>query len=157
MKKLVLLAAISSFFYACQSNNDKETEDALKGKLSTDLVENPRSAENMNASNLASLGHLQFDDTLHDFGTMKEGEMAEFEFTYTNTGKKAIIINEAKGSCGCTVPEYNSSPLQPDEKSKMKVTFNSQGKHGFNEKTVTITTNGNPSTYVLKILATVNN
>jgi hypothetical protein len=39
----------------------------------------------------------------------------------------------------------------------MKVTFNSQGKHGFNEKTVSITTNGNPSTYTLKILATVNN
>jgi hypothetical protein len=156
MKKLVLLAAISSFFYACQSDSDKATEDALKGKLSTDLVENPRSAENMNVSNLASLGHLQFDDTLHDFGMMKEGEKAEYEFTYSNTGKKAIIINEAKGSCGCTVPEYSSAPLQPGEKSKMKVTFNSQGKNGFNEKTVSITTNGNPSVYTLKILAIVN-
>jgi uncharacterized cupredoxin-like copper-binding protein len=156
MKKLILLATASSFFYACQSD-DPKTEDILKGKLSADLVENPRSAENMNASKLANLGHLQFEDTLHDFGTMKEGEMAEYEFNYSNTGKKAIIINEAKGSCGCTVPEYNSSPLQPGEKSKMKVTFNSQGKRGFNEKTVTITTNGNPSTYTLKILATVNN
>jgi hypothetical protein len=156
MKKLILLATVSSFFYACQSD-DPKTEDILKGKLSADLVENPRSAENMNASKLASLGHLQFEDTLHDFGNMKEGEMAEYEFNYSNTGKKAIIINEAKGSCGCTVPEFNSSPLQPGEKSKMKVTFNSQGKRGFNEKTVTITTNGNPSTYTLKILATVNN
>jgi len=156
MKKLILLATASSFFYACQSDVPK-TEDILKGKLSADLVENPRSAENMNASKLASLGHLQFEDTLHDFGNMKEGEMAEYEFNYSNTGKKAIIINEAKGSCGCTVPEYNSSPLQPGEKSKMKVTFNSQGKRGFNEKTVTITTNGNPSTYTLKILAIVNN
>ena len=156
MKKLILLATASSFFYACQSD-DPKTEDILKGKLSADLVENPRSAEKMNASRLASLGHLQFEDTLHDFGTMKEGEMAEYEFNYSNTGKKAIIINEAKGTCGCTVPEYNSSPLQPGEKSKMKVTFNSQGKRGFNEKTVSITTNGNPSTYTLKILATVNN
>lgn len=156
MKKLVLLFAISSFIYSCQSAEEKATEEVLKGKLSTDLVENPRTADNTNTNDLANLGHLQFDDTLHDFGTMKEGEKVEYEFSYSNTGKKAIIINEAKGSCGCTVPEFSTEPLQAGGQSKMKVTFNSQGKSGYNEKTVSITTNGNPSVYTLKILATVN-
>lgn len=156
MKKLVSIFTISLFIFSCQSEEEKAIDNELSNRLPTNLVENPRSANNSDSSSLAELGHLVFSDTLHDFGNMKEGEIVEYNFEYTNTGKKDIIISEAKGSCGCTVPEFSKTPLKSGEKTSMKVTFNSQGKHGFNEKTVTITTNGNPSVYTLKINATVN-
>ena len=49
---------------------------------------------------------MSFDKTLHDFGTIQEGETVETTFTFTNSGKSDLIIVDARGSCGCTVPEY---------------------------------------------------
>lgn len=143
---------LTSMLFACNNT----TEDAsLEGKLSTDLVNNPRTADNLTPTDLANLGKLLFNDTLHDFGKIKEGEVVEYEFSYTNIGKKDLIINSAKGSCGCTVPAYPETPIKAGEKATMKVTFNSRGKKGYNEKTVTVSTNGNPAEYILKIQATV--
>ena len=78
--------------FACNNT----TEDAsLEGKLSTDLVNNPRTADNLTPTDLANLGKLLFNDTLHDFGKIKEGEVVEYEFSYTNIGKKDLIINSS--------------------------------------------------------------
>jgi hypothetical protein len=105
---------------------------------------------------LNDIGSMSFTDTLHDFGRMKEGEIVVYEFSFTNKGKRDLLINEAKGSCGCTVPDYPKEPIKPGEQNSIKVTFNSQGKKGYNEKTVMVITNGNPSILNLTILAEVN-
>ena len=84
---------------------------------------------------------MEFTDTVHDFGTIHEREIVEYEFSFTNNGKTPLIINSAIGSCGCTVPSYPHDPLEPGKSGVMKVTFNSAGKSGHQEKSVTIHTN----------------
>ena len=62
---------------------------------------------------------MTFDRTIHDFGTIQEGERVETLFTFTNTGKSDLVIVDARGSCGCTVPEYpKNTPIAPGAKDK---------------------------------------
>ena len=144
---------ISLLVVAC--NNTAPVTEAPAGSLSTDLVKNPRSLTSSDSSLLSTLGTLVFDDTVHDFGRIKAGEMVTTDFTMTNTGKQDIIIYEAKAACGCTIPEYPDAPLKPGASQTISVRFNSEGKTGYNDKTVLVHTNGKPAVYTLHILAEV--
>lgn len=98
---------------------------------------------------------FKFDVEEYNFGTIKAGETVTYEFNFTNTGNEPLIISEAHGSCGCTVPDYPKEPINKSQKSKIKVTFNSSGKMGMQDKTVTINSNAAQSPMVLHIKGTV--
>jgi hypothetical protein len=82
---------------------------------------------------------MKFDEMEYNFGTIKQGESVTHEFRFKNTGKEPLLINNAVGSCGCTVPDYPKEPIKPNTSGVIKVTFNSAGKSGPQDKTVTIT------------------
>lgn len=89
---------------------------------------------------------ISFDKLTNDLGTFSEANpVQKCTFTFTNTGDKPLIINQAVASCGCTVPQYTKSPIKPGEKGTITVTYNGKGKFpGHFKKTVTIRTNGVP-------------
>lgn len=89
---------------------------------------------------------ISFDKTTHNFGTFNEADGPQkCVFIFTNTGSAPLIINQAVASCGCTVPSYTKTPVQPGEKGELKVTYNGRGKFpGHFKKTITVYTNGNP-------------
>lgn len=153
MKKYILFTLLSvSVFTACKENKPKQEENTDdKGLLSTDLVNNPRTANGNNAEEIANMPTMDFQDTLYDFGSIKEGDVVSHDFAFTNNGKNPLIITGAKGSCGCTAPEYPSEPIPPGKSSIMKVQFNSSGKEGHQEKSVSITTNSNRGVHMLYI------
>ena len=76
-------------------------------------------------------------------------------FTFTNTGKEPLIITSAAGSCGCTVPEWPKEPIKKGDKGTVKVTFNSAGKMGMQDKTVTIQSNAKTNPKVIHIKGNV--
>ncbi len=82
---------------------------------------------------------MKFEELDHNFGTIKQGESVTHIFKFKNDGKEPLIINTAVGSCGCTVPEYPKEPIRPNGAGEIKVTFNSTGKSGPQDKTITIT------------------
>jgi hypothetical protein len=98
---------------------------------------------------------MKFDKEEYSFGTIKQGDKVEYAFEFVNTGKEPLIITEAHGSCGCTVPEWPKQPLKKGEKGTIKVTFNSAGKVGMQDKTVTITSNAADSPKILHIKGNV--
>src|SRR5690606_13667437 len=128
MKKIVFGLFVLSLAACGEQNNDAKQED--NGLMSTDYVNNPRSATGTDEKALEQMAQMTFADTMHNFGTMHEGESAEYDFEFTNTGKEPLIISHAAGSCGCTVPDYPREPIQPGQKAVMKVKFNSAGKSG---------------------------
>jgi hypothetical protein len=158
MKKLQLFSFViccSILFLACSENTTKQTDqEATPGKLSTDLVHNPGSLQEDTNSSL-DVAIMTFTDTVHDFGRIKEGEIVQYDFNFKNTGKRNLIINDAKGSCGCTIPKYPTEPIQAGAQNIIHVTFDSKGKKGYNEKGVVVITNGKPSVSNLTILAEV--
>ena len=87
---------------------------------------------------------IKFDKTTHNFGKFSESSpVVTCTFTFTNTGDKPLIINQAVASCGCTVPEYTKDPIQPGDKGTIKVTYNGTGKFpGHFKKSITVRTNG---------------
>jgi hypothetical protein len=87
---------------------------------------------------------IKFDKTTHNFGTFSESEpKVTCSFSFTNIGEQPLMINQAIASCGCTVPEYTKTPIQPGEKGQIKVTYNGTGKFpGHFKKSITIRTNG---------------
>ncbi len=104
---------------------------------------------------MPELTAIKFDRTIHDFGKIYEGELVRTVFRFENTGKNPLIISNAQGSCGCTVPKWPQHPVPPGGMDEIAVEFNSAGKMGQNEKTVTVTSNTNPATIVLTVKATV--
>ena len=98
---------------------------------------------------------VKLDKEVHDFGTINEGDKVETEFIVTNGGEVDLIISDAKGSCGCTVPEPPKEPIKPGASAPIKVTFDSNGKPGAQKKTVTLTTNTEKGYETFEIKANV--
>jgi len=99
---------------------------------------------------------VNFEKMEHDFGTIEQNTTNPYTFTFTNTGDKPLIISDAKGSCGCTVPEYPKQPVMPGETGEIKVVYSPGQQKNMQTKTVTITANTEPATTVLRIKANVN-
>jgi len=99
----------------------------------------------------ATAATMEFEETSWDFGTIEQGEKVEHVFNFTNTSSNPLTINNARGSCGCTVPEWPKEPIAPGATSQIKVKFDSKGKKGANKKNVTITANTIPQNTILTI------
>ena len=92
---------------------------------------------------------------LYDFGTLTEGDTVEHTFAFTNTGEFPLIINNVTASCGCTTPDWPREPVAPGSKSSVRVRFNSRGKMGEQNKTITIFANTEPAMTDLQFKALV--
>ncbi len=84
---------------------------------------------------------IEFNETSHDFGDLKEGEIVECSFRFKNTGKAPLLIKDVVPDCGCTVPEFDKEPILPGEESKIKIVFNSAGFRNNIYKTIDVETN----------------
>ena len=99
---------------------------------------------------------MSFPEAEFDFGTVTSGEKVEHAYKFTNTGTEPLIISDAKGSCGCTVPEWPKEPIAPGESSQIMVRFDSSNKSGNQSKRVTLTANTSPAQTFLTIKGQVN-
>lgn len=84
---------------------------------------------------------IEFEQKLFDFGVISQGDTIFHTFTFKNNGTAPLSILSARGSCGCTVPSYSKTPVAPGQSGKVDVKFNSAGKLGGQNKTVTLITN----------------
>ncbi|MAW16203.1 MAG: DUF1573 domain-containing protein [Flavobacteriaceae bacterium] len=101
---------------------------------------------------IVDLPVMTFDRTEHNFGTINEGDIVETSFVFTNTGNSDLMISDARGSCGCTVPEYpKNTPIAPGETRDIKVKFDSANKPGNQTKTVTLTNNTERGRDIIRI------
>jgi len=98
---------------------------------------------------------IQFAQMEHSFGTIDQDSENTHVFEFTNTGDNPLIIQNAQGSCGCTVPEYPKEPIAPGATGEIKVVYKPGKQKGNQTKTVTITANTDPITTQLKIGAEV--
>jgi hypothetical protein len=98
---------------------------------------------------------IKFDKLVHDFGVINEGDVVKTKFIVTNEGTVDLIISDAKGSCGCTVPEPPNEPIKPGASAPILVSFDSNGKPGAQKKTVTLVTNTKTGMETLEIKANV--
>lgn len=85
---------------------------------------------------------IKFEKTTHDFGKFRESQKQQVEFTFTNTGDKSLVIQQAFSSCGCTVAKFTKDPIEPGQKGSVTVTYNGKGKFpGHFKKPITVRSN----------------
>ncbi|MCS7074229.1 MAG: DUF1573 domain-containing protein [Bacteroidia bacterium] len=94
---------------------------------------------------------LTFESETFDFGKVNQGEVVKHTFKFKNTGKADLQIQNAQASCGCTVPNWPKDPIKPGGTGTIEVSFNTAGKSNYQNKTVTITSNAEPSTKILYV------
>jgi hypothetical protein len=140
MKKLFLCTIVAGLlFTACNQSSQNATAAVAD-------------AGNVSATNAPV---MKFEKETHDFGKIKEGDKVTYEFRFTNTGKSPLIIKDAIATCGCTKPEWPKSPIQPGADGAIKVTFNSTGKMGLQDKQITITGNTVPAQSMVHLIGEV--
>ncbi len=144
------MAATAIGFTACKSDN-KGADEAI----SPSVVNNPASADQGNKNEPDAIPVFSFEKDNHEFGVIQQGEKVSYAFKFTNSGKAPLVISSASATCGCTVPEYTKTPVQPGESGFINVTFDSEGKSGMTSKTVTLIANTIPNTKVLTISADI--
>jgi hypothetical protein len=147
MKKILLSAIVLSGLLAVSCDN---AASKIKSGDTTSSTENNSAAvgdfETSNSGEEASLNtngalpDFKFEEENHNFGAIEEGVIAKHDFTFTNTGDAPLIITNASGSCGCTVPSWPKEPIAPGETGTIHVEFNSNNRTGNQTKTVTLQT-----------------
>ena len=127
------------------------TDAATTAGEATATTEQPQQVANPNVASAeevvpaANTAVMSFKETEYDFGTIKQGEVVNHTFQFTNTGKTPLIIESASASCGCTAPDWTKTPVAPGQTGEVKVEFNSTGKFGQQSPTVTIRANTEPN------------
>ncbi|MCB0519132.1 MAG: DUF1573 domain-containing protein [Lewinellaceae bacterium] len=152
-----------AFLASCQSDGarDQAVQAAAgsEGTAATDPSATPAApgqvAPTPNAAEPAApvgpTTSIQFPETEFNFGKVKAGEKVRHEYKFKNTGKEPLIISNAKGSCGCTVPEWPKEPIPVGGEGSIMVQFDSKGKSGNQTKQVTITANTDPPQSIIYI------
>jgi hypothetical protein len=159
VKSALAIALMAFVLGACGSDKDAEKRIAeLENKLTQ--LESGKTTPAAEAvvpeeKPEGPIPAFTFEGTDHDFGTINEGDVVKHTFKFTNTGDAPLIIQSAKGSCGCTVPTWSKEPIPVGGSGEIVAEFNSKGKPNIQNKTVTVTANTWPKQSTLRIKAMV--
>ncbi len=102
------------------------------------------SASSSPKKNVSNGPRIKFESDKLDFGTIKEDSVVEKTFAFKNVGNADLVVINAIGSCGCTIPTYPNTPIRPGDKGNIVVKFTAKNKFGPQKPTVTVTTNATP-------------
>ncbi|HNR19424.1 MAG: DUF1573 domain-containing protein [Bacteroidetes bacterium] len=143
MKRIIYLVALfSSTAFATFAQEAKPTVAPVPAKTETEAKPNPNAAE------------ISFEKEVHDFGTVPFDGNGNYDFKFTNTGKEPLVITNAAGSCGCTVPKWPKEPILKGQSGVINVHYDTKRSGPFT-KTVTITSNAKTASKVITIKGTV--
>jgi hypothetical protein len=134
MRVFLSLLLISGLFLSCENKQKKEALSASESAIPLDLRP---SAEKHPI--------MEFDQPVVYLGRVTQGDSARYTFHFKNKGNMPLKIMSVNASCGCTTPKWSQDLIQPGKKGFIKVTFNSAGKEGKVQKTVTAYCNTIPA------------
>lgn len=98
---------------------------------------------------------ITFEESEFNFQDIHQGDKVEHIFNFENTGDSPLIITNIQTTCGCTATNWDREPILPGTKSSIKVSFNSAGKMGRQNKVITIISNSVAPLYQVKITTNV--
>ena len=103
----------------------------------------------------ASKAVMTLESDVVDYGTIDQGSEPLRVAKFKNTGTEPLIISGAKGSCGCTVPNWPKEPIMPGETSQIEIRYDTKRVGAIN-KTVTVTSNDASGNKVIRVIGTIN-
>lgn len=155
MKKIsvaLLAGAIVLGLSACSKKAEENTAGQAAGSVTqtaqdTNAMRLP--AEQAEAEGMTKTT-VEFSEMEYDFGTVKEGAKVKHTYKVKNTGTAPLKMTQVKPSCGCTASEFSEEEIAPGGEGYVTAEFNSAGRPGMANKTISVT--GNFSDGLVKIL-----
>jgi len=139
-------------------NNIKSLEKRVAALEKRTGVTTPANTAEPTAASITESGELPvlaFETTEYNFGTVQEGDIVNYTFKFTNTGKTPLLISKATATCGCTVPQWPKDPVGVGETGEISVKFNTKNRTNMQTKYVNINANTKPEITRLKISGNV--
>lgn len=132
MKKVlfIIVLSVSYFSMSCSQSSQAGNPDNIKGAA------------------------IEFEETVHDYGTILYGGDGAYEFVFHNKGSEPLLLNNVRSTCGCTTPEWPREPIPAGESGKIKVIYNTRIMGSFS-KSVTVYSNASEKPIVLVIKGNV--
>ena len=137
MNRFLVIFTLPALLFSCDIRKNANRKDVQ--------------AKSVSAQTFKDSTTVEIIDSTHNFGKITDGEKAEYNYKFKNTGKNPLIISSATASCGCTVPEKPEEPIKPGEMGFLKVVFNSKGRVGEVHKEITIISNAYPAFPILQL------
>lgn len=131
LKNILLAFAVVGLIAGCGNQNGTNTNQQVRDSVV--------SSTNTTASQQQGL--VEFEEPVFDFGKVKEGVVVEHVFKFKNAGTAPVILSQVSASCGCTTPDFTKEPVLPGKIGEIKVSFNSLGQVGTQQKIVTVSSN----------------
>ena len=135
MKKILLSLVLVTGFTLVNAQN-VITDDAPKTEESTNVT-------------------IDFVSKVVDYGTIDHNADGARKFVFTNNGTEPLLIKNAKGSCGCTVPTWPREAIAPGATTEIGVKY-ATNRVGKFTKTITLTTNASKKPVILTVKGEVN-
>jgi Protein of unknown function (DUF1573) len=140
MKRIILTLA-SAFILSASYAQTTPIQSPAKNVPAAQSVPAPQTLPAAPAEVFDFDKYLKLNKTNHDFGKLPQGPTANTEFTVKNISKDTITIENVQASCGCTVPDWTRTPIFPGKSGMIKAVYNTQGRPGSFNKSLTIRTN----------------
>ncbi len=128
----ILLVVIMGMSVSCQSSTQKtgSVQESMIAQLDT----------NQHTT-------IQWKDTLIQFGKVREGDTVRLVYTFINTGKKQLFINEVRPSCGCTIADFTKKPISPGDSGYINAVFTTRWHPGLQQKSILVKANTRGNVY----------
>ena len=97
---------------------------------------------------------MTFEAMEVDYGVIEKDSEPLRVLSFTNTGTEPLVIKNARGSCGCTVPIWPKEPIMPGQTDKIEVRYATNRIGKFSKK-ITFTTNEAGDPKVVKVVGKV--
>lgn len=153
---IIVAIALTGYNTVLLTSDSSSTSSTAVNNTSTITPTPPMNApQDIPADPTRPTTSLAFAEELKDFGDIPQESTNKHVFEFTNTGVEPLVIENATGSCGCTVPNYPKEPIMPGEKGVIEVEYKPGQQEGPQQKTVTVTANTEPRQTLLKIKANV--
>jgi len=124
-KCLILFLLVSNIaFVACNSRPSA----GVRSSVSVDSRKNNGS------------GKIELTEEMHNFGTLKAGEIVSYSFQFKNNGAAPFRLTKVEPACGCLTVKYDKEDIATQANSVIEVIFHSEGEWGNQIKTVSIET-----------------
>ncbi|WP_107037692.1 DUF1573 domain-containing protein [Brumimicrobium mesophilum] len=168
MKKVIWIFSFALLTFSCANETGVDSNIEVKeGQKRSRLSSGSQSAEELQKAAeerkaqqakaqeeiLANQTTMEITPNVHDFGSIPKETPVTTVFKIKNTGDKPLIVNDAKASCGCTVPRKPEEPIMPGEEGELEVSFTSNASQAGApmNKSVTVTANIPGSTKIVTI------
>ena len=142
MKKIILLSValiVYSFINAQEGHEGHDHAKPIQHTEKIDVVD----------------ATIDFESKVVDYGVIEHNADGARKFVFTNNGTEPLIIKNAKGSCGCTVPTWPREPIAPGTTAEIGVKY-ATNRVGKFTKTITLTTNASKKPVILTVKGEVN-